>query len=194
VIQLILFLGVGALLLISLFLLARRGPQAEGGAEALLEARKALSSLQGELLPTELVSRIFALDDLDYVTSSTSEDVRALFLAERQRIARSWVKQLRRQIVRLRNFHLGSARLYARLNFRTELTLAMEFAILLFACGALDLALRIRGPYGAQRIVDTTTAAAARVCEISEKSLGFLRPGSASPFGNPPTARNSAAL
>jgi hypothetical protein len=159
----------------------------------LLEARKALSSLQVELLPPELISRIFARDDLDYVTSSTSDDVRVMFLAERERIARSWIKQLRRQIVSLREFHLGSARHYAQLKFRTELALAGEFAILMFACGALDLAVRIRGPYGAQRILDTTTAAAARVCEISEKSLGFLRPGGVSSMRNPP-ARNGAVL
>jgi hypothetical protein len=41
--------------------------------------------------------------------------------------------------------------------------------------------------------VGATTAAAGRVCEISEKSLGFLRPENISPFGNPP-AGNRAAL
>lgn len=176
-IQLILFLGVAILLLFSLFFLARRPPQTNGDAEALLEARLALSSLQGELLPQEIVARIFAKDDLDYVTSFTSNRVRKLFLEERERIALSWVKYVRRKIVSLRNFHLSSARYYARLSMRSELTLAVEFATLLFACGGLELALRLRGPFGAQRIVETTTAAAARVCEITERSLGLMEPG-----------------
>jgi hypothetical protein len=193
VIQLILFLVVGSLLLSSLFFLSRGTTQPEGGAKVLCEARKALSTLQGDLLPPELLARIFARADLDYVSSSTSADVRKLFLAEREKIALSWAGHVRRQIVSLRQFHLGSARLYARLNFRTEVSLALDFAILLFACRALDLMLRLRGPYGAPRIVGATTAAAARVCEISEKSLGFLRAGSVSPFGNPP-ARNRASL
>src|ERR1700687_4048505 len=157
-IQLILFLGVAMFLLYSLFFLVRRAPHANGDAEALLEARRALSSLQGELLPQEIVARIFAKDDLDYVTSFTSDRVRELFLEERERIALSWVKYVRRKIVSLRNFHLTSARYYARMNMRSELTLALEFATLLFACGGLELAVRLRGPFGAQRIVETTTA------------------------------------
>jgi len=193
VIQLILFLVVGALLLSSLFFLSRGATtRAEGGAEVLCEARKALSSLQGDLLPPELVARIFARTDLDYVNSSTCDSVRKLFLAERERIALSWVGHVRRQVVSLRQFHLGSARHYARLNFKTEVALAVDFAILLFACRMLDLMLRIRGPYGAPRVVATTAAAAARVCEISEKSLGFLRPGNVSPFGNPPAGTRAS--
>lgn len=192
-IQLILFLAVGALLFGSLILLARRAPQPEGGAKVLFEARRALSSLQGELLPRELVARIFAREDLEYVASTTPRSIRKMFLVEREKIALSWVGHLRRQIVSLRHFHLGSARFYARLNLRTEMMLALDFAILLFACRALELMLHLRGPYGAPRIVGATTAAAARVCEISEKSLGFLRPGSMSPFDNP-SAGNRAAL
>jgi hypothetical protein len=192
-IQLILFLVVGALLFLSLFLLTRHAPQVEGGAKVLFEARRALSSLQGELLPRELVTRIFAREDLEYVASSTPRSLRKMFLAEREKIALSWVRHVRRQVVSLRHFHLGSARFYARLNFRTEMMLALDFAILLFACRALELMLRLRGPYGAPRIVGATTAAAGRVCEISEKSLGFLRPENMSPFGNP-SSGNRAAL
>jgi hypothetical protein len=89
VIQLILFLVVGTLLLSSLFLLSRGNAQPEGGAKVLCEARRALSSLQGDLLPPELVARIFARADLEYISSSTNDDVRKLFLAERERIALS---------------------------------------------------------------------------------------------------------
>jgi hypothetical protein len=192
-IQLILFLVVGAILLSSLFLLSRGTSQPEGGAKVLCDARRALSSLQADLLPPELVRRIFARADLEYINSSTSDDVQKLFLLERERIALSWVGHVRRQIISLRHFHLGSARLYARLNLRTEIALAADFAILLFACRTLDLMLRLRGPYGAPGIVGATTAAAARVCEISEKSLGFLRQGSVTTFGNPP-AGNRASL
>lgn len=192
-IQLILIIVAGALLLISIFSLARRAPQSEAGAKAMFDARRALSSLQVELLPPDLVARIFAIDDMEYVRSLHSEGVRQLFLTERERIALSWVRHLRRQVTSLRHFHLGSARLYARLNFRAEAALAVDFTILLFACRALELMLWMRGPYGATRIVGATTAAAARVCEVSEKSLGFLRPGNASPFGSP-RAGNGAVL
>jgi hypothetical protein len=71
VIQLILFLLVAAMLFFSLYLLARRSSHAEGSAQDLLEARQALNALQNGLLPQEILGRIFAKEDLDYITSET---------------------------------------------------------------------------------------------------------------------------
>jgi hypothetical protein len=184
VIQLILFLLVGALLFVSLLFLARRAPRAEGGGQALAEARQALNSLQLGLLPPELVGRIFAKDDLEYVVSETPERIRALFLGERKKIVLSWVGQVRRQIVSLRRFHLGAARFYSRLSFRTEMMLALDFAGLLMACRALQVLVYLRGPHAAPRMIGITAATAARVCEISEKSLAFLNAAYPNQFGD----------
>lgn len=175
-IQLILFLLVGVLLLVSLFFLTRRGARGEGGAQALVEARQALNNLQLGLLPPELVGRMFAKDDLEYVISATPERVREMFVRERKRVALSWVDQVRRQIVNLRRFHLGAARFYSRLSIRSEMALALDFAALLLACRALQALLYLRGPYAAPRMIGMTMAVAARVCQVSEKSLAFLNP------------------
>lgn len=183
-IQLILFLLVAVLLLVSLLFLARRTPRAEGGGPALIEARQALNALQLGLLPRELVRRIFAQEDFEYVIAETPERIRALFLSERKRIALSWVHQVHEQILSLRRFHLGSARLYARLSFRTEMALALDFAGLLFACRSLQVLVYLRGPYAAPRMIGITAAAAAHVCEISEKSLAFLNPAYPNKFGD----------
>jgi hypothetical protein len=176
VIQLILFLLVAAMLFFSLYLLARRSWHAEGSAQDLLEARQALNALQNGLLPQEILGRIFAREDLDYITSETPQRIHELFLEERKRIALSWVCQVRRQLLSLRQIHLGSARFYAQLNFRTEVRLAVEFAALQSACRALQFMLYLRGPYAAPRMVEATATAAATVCGISEKSLAFLKP------------------
>ena len=175
-IQLILFLLVAVMLFFSLYLLARRSSHAEGSAQDLLEARQALNALQNGLLPHEILGRIFAKEDLDYITSATPWCIHELFLEERKRIALSWVGQVRRQLLSLRQFHLGSARFYAQLNFRTEIRLAVDFAALQSACRALQFLLYLRGPYAAPRMVEATAAAAAKVCGISEKSLAFLKP------------------
>ena len=175
-IQLILFLLVAAMLFFSLYLLARRRSHAEGSAQDLLEARQALNALQNGLLPQEILGRIFAREDLDYITSETPRCIHELFLEERKRIALSWVDQVRRQLLSLRQFHSGSARFYAQLNSRTEIRLAVEFVALQSACRALQFMLYLRGPYAAPRMVGVTAAAAATVCGISEKSLAFLKP------------------
>ncbi len=183
-IELILFLLVGALLLFSLLFFTPRKPQGQKGPEPLAEVRQALNVLQLGLLSPEIVGRIFAKEDFDYVMSETTGDVQKLFLEERQRLALSWVGQIRRQTLSLRRFHLGSARFHARLRFLTEMKLAGDFAALLLACRALQAAVYLRGPYATPRLVGATTAAAARVCGVSEKSLDFLRPARLSSFGD----------
>jgi hypothetical protein len=174
--QLILFLGTGALLLVSLYFFARRGRRAEGGSGAMAEAKQALNTLKAGLLPPDLIGRVFASEDLDYVDSQGSAEIRDLFLAERKRVVLSWVSRVRKQVLSLRRFHLGSARFYARLSPWTELVLAVQFAVLLFECRLLQVSVFLRGPYAAPRMVGFTAAAATRVCKVSEQSLAFLTP------------------
>jgi hypothetical protein len=183
-IGLILFLLVGALLLLSLLFFTPRKPRGRRGSEPLAEARQALDVLQLGLLSPDMVGRIFAKKDFDYVMSETTKKVQRLFLEERRRLALSWVGQVRRQIVSLRRFHLGSARFHAQLSLLTEIKLAGDFAALLFACRALQAAVYLRGPYAAPRMVGATTAAAARVCGVSEKSLDFMKPARMISFGD----------
>lgn len=183
-IELILFLLVGVLLLASLLFLTRRSPRAEGGGQVLAEARQALNSLRLELLPPELVGRIFAKDDFEYVASVAPESIGEMFVLERKNVALSWVRHVRRQIVSLRRFHLGAARFYSRLSFGTELTLALDFAALLLACRALQVLIYLGGPYVAPRMIGLTIVTAARVCEISERSLAFLNTAYPSQFAD----------
>lgn len=173
-IQLILFLLIGALLFLSLIFVVWRSPRAEDGSAALVEARQALVALQTGLLPIELIGRIFAREDLQYVRSQAPARVCAVFLDERKILALAWAALVRKQVLNLMRFHLGSARFYARLSFRTELTLAVQFGALLLACRALQMVLYVGGPYAAPRIVGATVATAAQVCSISEQSLAFL--------------------
>lgn len=174
-IELVLFFALGVIFLILLYALTRRTDvRAEGGAEALLEARQALDSLQNGLLPATLVERIFAQEDLDFVSSSCSREVRVLFLRERKRMALSWVAQVRVRVLRLWQFYSGHSRRYARLDLRTEFSLALHFASLLIACRILQALFYLRGPYAAPGIVARAIGAAGNVCVMSERSLSFL--------------------
>jgi hypothetical protein len=174
VIQLIFFLSIGALLFVTLFVLARRNVRPEGGSAALVEARHALNTLQTGLLPEEFVRRVFSEGDWDYVRTEAPRSVHRLFKEERTKVALLWVDQVRAQIRSLRRFHRGSARHYARLNPRSEMELALWFAGLICACQTLHIVLYVGGPYAAPRMVGAMADAAARACSISEQSLAFL--------------------
>ena len=174
-ILLVLFVALGAGLLVLMYLFVQSPePRAEGGAQALVQARNALSSLQTGLLPAELVERVFAKDDLRFVASSAGVKVQEVFLRERKRLALSWIAQVRTQVLSLKEFHSGQSRLYARLDVRTEVAVALSFASLLILCRALQATFYVRGPYAAPRMVGFAIMAAAKVCTVFEHSLGFL--------------------
>jgi hypothetical protein len=175
-IQLILFFLIGAGLFSSLYFLARRGSHSEKGTEALLEARTALDTLRVGLLPPEIIGRILAKEDLDYMVSEAPEQLRSLFFDERKKIALLWVEQVRRQIISLSHFHRHSARFYGQLKPGTEMKLAAQFAGLLFACRVVQCVLYVSGPYAVPNVMEKTASAASRICALSEKSLGFMRP------------------
>lgn len=186
-IQLILFLFIGAVLFASLLLLARRNSRPEGGAEALVVARQALNHLQTSLLPPEIVDRLMAVEDFEFVAFAAPGPVNRVFRHQRKKIVLAWIHQVRNQIKSLRRFHLGAARFYARLSFRSEVSLAIDFASLLIACRALQILVWIGGPLAAPRMAGATAAAGLRICEISEHALAFLN------APNPPLERPLAS-
>lgn len=175
-IQLILFLLVAAVLFVSLYFLARHSSGTEGNSKTSHDARLLLSSLQNGLLPPELVARIFATDDLDFITAQNQEGLESFFLAERKRVALSWILQVRNHTLNLRRFHNTSARFYARLNLAAEIRLAADFQMLLLACRLLEAIVRVGGPFAVPSFIGSTTAMANRICAISDRSLEVLNP------------------
>ena len=173
--QLVLVLLLAVLFVAVLFVFARKqGTRAEGVADALVSARQALNSLQGSLLPPELVHRIFAREDLDYVSSVGSKEIREAFVRERRSVALRWVGQVRRQVLNLRHFHSGHSRFYAQLDLHTEIGLALSFASLLLACRMLETVFYVRGPFAAPKMVGRMIGTAGVICAVSERSLAFL--------------------
>ncbi|MGB0034851.1 MAG: hypothetical protein WBP79_05190 [Candidatus Acidiferrales bacterium] len=179
---LIFFLSIAAGLMLVLIMLARRGSRPEGSAQGLVEAQHALRSLQHDLLPPELIERIFAEQDRDYIASSVPLSVQELFIEERRKIAFSWVRQVRSGILSLRSFHRSQARFYARMTFGTEIELALHFAALLAFCRTLQVVLYFGGPYAAPKMVGKTVGIAEGLCRASEKSLAFMKPPSFDAF------------
>jgi hypothetical protein len=193
VIALIVSVLIGVGLLAALYFLARRGnPPVEGSAQKLVEARQTLDMVQFGLLPRDLVERIFAAQDLEYVKRAAPPEIQRAFLRERKRIAIAWVGRLRTAFARLMRLHRTQARVYPHLSLQKEIGLALNFVALLAICRALQVVFLLRGPYAAPRMLGTATAAAARVCMISEESLAFLKAEPLEPLDD--SAHGSAAV
>jgi hypothetical protein len=176
VIQLVFFLALGlGFLGVLIFMLRRGRATAEGGAAALIEARGALDTLQCSLMPPDLIGRIFEQQDLEYIETSAPPEVREFFLRERSQIALLWIRQVRTQLISLRRFYTGRSRYYAQISAGTELSLALNFLVLLSACRLLEILVYVRGPFAAPRIVGATITRTAKICDFSAERLDFLR-------------------
>jgi hypothetical protein len=174
--QLLLFVMVGFVFLLCLWgFIARKAP-VEGSARTLLEARQALSALQQGLLPPSTLDRIFSKSDYQYISALSEPRIEELFLTERKLVTLMWLGQIREQILCLRQFHLGAARLYARVSLATELRLASEFLSLLVICRVLQFAVYWKGPYAAPRLAAKLATAAATACAGSQAAVALLQP------------------
>ena len=175
--QLVIFLAVAIALLVLLLMAMRRQPShAAGSAGELVTAKRTLESLQLGLLPAELVDQIFGERDLTYVATIGSNEIRSLFLSERKRLALTWIRQVRRQVRALKDFHVSRSRMFTQMSRWRELSLALDFAGLEARCRILQLLLLWRGPYAAPDFARRTAATAGRVCSTLDQSLAFLTP------------------
>ena len=175
--QLLLFLLIGFGFLVFLWAFVGRKTAVEGSARTLLEARHALSALQEGLLPATTQDRIFSKSDYEYVYAMNDPRLEELFLnRSRKEIALLWIRQVHEQILCLRQFHLGAARLYARVNMATELRLAAEFLSLLIACRGMQVAIYFQGPYAAPKMASRLATAADAACAASEAAVALLKP------------------
>ena len=191
-IQFVFSLLIGIALLLILYFFARGGKvSAEGSAQQLREAKQTLDSLQFGLLPNDLVHRIFAREDLEYVRRAAAPQVQSLFLSERKDISLAWVRRVRGAILSLMRFHRDYSRFHRQISLFTELRLAVDFAGLLLACRMLEMLFYFRGPYAAPRMVNATASAAARLCTVSERSLAFLNVPNIRPLRDKSTPGNA---
>ncbi len=176
-IQLIIFLAVVVGLLVLLVIAMRRQPaRAAGSAGELVTAKKTLESLQSGLLPPELVEQVFGQRDLAYVEKMGSKDIRDLLLSERKRLALMWIRMVRRQVRALKEFHVSRSRMFTKMSWWKEFSLALDFTGLEIRCGVLHFLLQWRGAYAAPNFARRTAAAAGRVCSTLDQSLAFLTP------------------
>jgi hypothetical protein len=181
--QLVTFLAIAVGLLVLLLVAMRRQPaRAAGSAGELVTAKRTLESLQLGLLAPELVDHVFGQKDLSYIVTIGSNGIRNLFLSERKHLALTWIRQVRRQVRALKDFHVSRSRMFTQMSRGKEFSLALDFASLEIQCDVLLFLLQWGGPYAAPHFARRTAATAGRVCSTMDQSLAFLTPSiSASP-------------
>ncbi len=129
----------------------------------------------GAVTPSNF-GRIFERHDLEYVAAQAPARIQELFLEERQKVVLSWVGQIRKQILSLKQFHLRFGALLCR--SQSEYGIAISLGVF---SAARHLPQQCGSPSAGEVLMPRPTwsgraaATAARVCDLSARSLDFLK-------------------
>jgi hypothetical protein len=130
--QLILFVAIGVGLLLVVGRLLRDAFGKRGVARDDYAAMAVEILHPAEVPPAALMNRIFAEDDLSFVSSEGVRPIRRQFLQDRRRIALSWLGLTRREALRILRLHLRAVRTNRSLHPLLEFQL-LAHTLLFFA-------------------------------------------------------------
>jgi hypothetical protein len=154
-IQVLIFLGPAAVLVLLLLLLWRQSGT-EGNivkAEDSEEAQGGAAMVPPELPPPMLLERVFAAQDFEFVSTHAPREAQRVFVRERRAMALSWLRETRKQAARLMGHHLSAVRRDAGLNPATEGKIAVHFALFQMGHGLVWSLVWSLGPFRARKLV-----------------------------------------
>jgi hypothetical protein len=125
------------------------------------QAREALDSVFAE---TAAIKRIFAHEDMEFISEAGTGDVQRFFLKERKRLAIQWVRMTQKQVAHLMDLHLKLAGYTYEPSPRSEVKLTINYLCFILASNGLLILLWLFGPFEAVRIVAYTVRAAEYFC------------------------------
>lgn len=136
-------------------------------------ARSALDSLFTEMAA---IKRIFATDDMEFVSHAGTGDVQRFFLKERKRLAIQWVRMTQKQVGHLMDLHLKLASYTYEPNPRSEMKLTVNYLCFILASNSLLVLLWLFGPFEVVRIAAYTVRVAEHFCTVFSLRLEKIDP------------------
>jgi hypothetical protein len=124
----------------------------------------------------DVVQRIFATEDSEYISREGSRRLEALFLAERKRLALAWLRRTREVLRRLMSLHLKVVRQSAGSSLATEIRLSFNYSFFVLTYGFLMILIFVRGPFWARSVIGLASRVADRAGSSSARLLGSLDP------------------
>lgn len=146
------------------------------------QARAALDSVFAE---TVAIKRIFANEDMDFISQVGTGDVQRFFLKERKGLAIQWVRMTQKQVAHLMDLHLKLASYTYEPSPRVEVKLTVSYLCFVLASNGLMILLWLFGPFEAVRIVSYTVRVAEHFCSVFSLRLEKIDPVKLSPARQP---------
>lgn len=141
-------------------------------------ARAALDSVFFE---TAAIKRIFATDDMAFISESGAPDVQRFFLKERKRLAIQWLSMTQRQVERLMDLHFKLASYTCEPSPRFEFNLIVKYVCFILVSNGLLILLWLFGPFEVVRILSHTLPVAEHFCSVFSLRLEKVDPAKLGP-------------
>jgi hypothetical protein len=170
-------LALGTLvLLLGSRLVVQRTRARHAAAVTLDDYSAAQAMLESLFLETSVIERIFAPDDVEFISQVARPDIKRFFLSERKALAIHWLRMVQTQVRELMNLHLKLASYTHQPNPRIEFELAVEYGCFVLASNALLILLWARGPFEARKTVAYTLRTAQHFCSVISVRLEKIDP------------------
>jgi len=137
------------------------------------QAREALDSVFTE---TAAIKRIFANEDMEYVSLAGTGDVQRFFLKERKGLSIQWLRMTQKHVAHLMDLHLKLASYTYEPSPKFEFKLTINYLRFILASNVLLVFLCLRGPFEAFRIVAYTLRVAEYFCSTFSLRLENIDP------------------
>ena len=128
-----------------------------------------------------VVRRMFAPEDMEFISRQPAQELTGAFLKERKELAISSIRQTRQQIAVLVSLHFKLASYTYEPSPKFEFTLFANYLWFIVVCHFLIFSIRLRGPFEVGKMVDQTLAAAEQFCHAVSDRLEKTNPGRLSP-------------
>jgi len=150
--------------------------------EDYYQARAALDSV---FVETAAIKRIFANEDMEFISQGRIGDVRRFFLKERKRLAIQWLRMTQRQVARLIDLHLKMASYTYEPSPSLEFQLTVKYLCFVLISNVLLAFLWLRGPFEAVKLVTYTLRSAEYFGSVFSLRLEKIDPVKLGPVSSP---------
>lgn len=168
---------LGTLILIfSGRLLVQSGRQNHTRPVTVEEYSQARALLDSVFVETAAIKRIFAKEDMEFISRVATHDVQGFFLKERKRLAIQWARITQKRVAHLMDLHLKLASYTNEPSPGSEFKLAAKYFCFFLASNGLLILLRLFGPFRAVRVVAYTVRGAEHFCSTFSLRLEKVDP------------------
>jgi len=178
VIPLLPFLILALVLLALLLHWSKSGSSHAVNIDDFADAQEGLESL---LLTFAAVERVFAPEDLDFVTRQARPEIERQFRQQRKALAISWLQYTRQTLARLMDLHLRLAIYTYEPSPAFEFRFAIDYVRFITVCRLLLILVWLLGPFRARSIGGYMITSAAQFCAVFGRRLENINPARLSP-------------